>query len=127
MSAIRGKNTKPEIVVRSALHGAGYRYRIHAKDVPGRPDIVFRRRRKVIFVHGCFWHGHPGCRRAHAPKSRVEYWEPKLAANKARDLRAYEQLAVGHWNYLIVWECEASAGGELIDRLRKFLGTPRQA
>src|SRR5688572_2702698 len=87
MRAVKAKNTTPELAVRALLYRAGYRYRLHARDLPGRPDIVFRGNRKVIFVNGCFWHGHSRCRRAHLPSTRTKYWKHKIASNKARDTR----------------------------------------
>ena len=106
MAAIRGKNTSPELVVRKALHSRGFRYRLHAKDLPGSPDLVFPKRRAVIFVHGCFWHRHPNCRFATTlPATRPEFWQKKFAANVARDLRQIEALEAGGWRVGIVWEC----------------------
>lgn len=106
MARIPGKDTKPELVVRSTLHALGYRYRLHVRSLPGSPDLVFPRRRKVLFVHGCFWHGHD-CRFGRAkPKSRLHYWEPKLDANKKRDARASKRLRTGGWSVGAIWECE---------------------
>lgn len=122
MAAIRGKDTKPEMIVRRLLHSLGYRYRLHRKDIPGRPDIVFIGRRKVIQVHGCFWHQHPGCKAAHVPLSRVEYWQPKLARNVARDTVNLEALSAAGWDVLVLWECEIKRGGDILDRLVRFLG-----
>jgi DNA mismatch endonuclease (patch repair protein) len=126
MAAIGRKDTKPELAVRSLLHELGYRFRLQTKGVPGRPDIVFRGRRKAIFVHGCFWHSHEGCRLAKAPKSRTSYWLPKLARNKARDLEVLEQLEGQGWDSLVIWECEAVRSPSLADRLRAFLGPTRR-
>ncbi len=108
MSLIRAKNTRPEMIVRRLLHREGYRYRLHAAGLPGRPDIVFRTRRKAVFVHGCFWHRHPNpeCKLARLPKSRPEFWEPKLEANRLRDGRVIEALRQDGWDSLVVWECE---------------------
>src|SRR5690606_24950543 len=108
MSRIRGRDTSPEVVVRRLLTSLGYRYRIHVHALPGRPDIVFSRRRKVIFVHGCFWHRHADsrCRLARLPKSRLEFWVPKLEANKARDSRTIARLRRSGWRVLVVWECQ---------------------
>lgn len=105
MSGIRGLNTKPEIVVRKALFAAGFRFRLHRKDLPGCPDIVLSGCRVAIFVHGCFWHAHRGCRYAKTPISRREFWETKLAANVARDIRAIDALLSAGWRVLVVWEC----------------------
>lgn len=120
MSRIRGKDTKPEMVVRRMLHGMGYRYRLHAKELPGKPDIVFRRRGKAIFVHGCFWHGHEGCKLARIPKSRVDFWTEKIARNAERDARAIKALEDRDWETMTIWECETKSPG-LADRLRSFL------
>jgi DNA mismatch endonuclease (patch repair protein) len=106
MAGIRSSNTRPEIAVRRALHARGLRFRLHRKDLPGKPDIVLPKHRLVIFVHGCFWHQHPDCRLASKPKSRQDYWEPKLAGNAARDLRAAEQLEVLGWRVVVIWECD---------------------
>ena len=125
MRRIKGKNTKPEMAVRSLVHRLGYRYRLHRLDLPGKPDLVFSRRRKIIFVHGCFWHGHedPDCADGRRqPKSNLEYWLPKLARNKERDrIQAAEIVALG-WSVMIVWECETRGRPRLTARLREFLG-----
>ena len=105
MSGIRGKNTKPEMLVRKALTLKGYRYRLHSKDLPGAPDVVIPGRRIAIFVHGCFWHQHEGCRLARMPSTRSEYWASKLGANVARDQKAISQLVDQGWRVLQVWEC----------------------
>lgn len=106
MAAIRGKNTVPEMSVRRFLHAHGYRFRIHRKDLPGKPDIVMPKLRTCIFVHGCFWHRHPGCRYAYIPKSRLDFWMPKFAKNVERDEAAQAALRALGWNVVIVWECE---------------------
>lgn len=121
MRANRSKDTCPEMAVRSLLWRAGYRYRIHRRDLPGKPDIVFPGRRKVIFVHGCFWHQHEGCRRASLPKSRQEYWLPKLARNCARDVAARDALTTAGWESLVVWECDIRRPDELLLLLKQFL------
>jgi len=108
MSGIRGKNTKPELQVRSILHKMGYRFRLHRKDLPGTPDIVLPRFRTVIFVHGCFWHRHEGCKFACTPKSRIEFWEEKFSRNMERDRRKILQLQQAGWNVEIIWECETT-------------------
>jgi len=125
MSAIRHKNTRPELAVRSLLHRLGYRYRLHGTRLPGRPDLVFASRRKVIFVHGCYWHGHPGCRLAKVPKTRTEYWQPKLNRNKARDIEVRLKLRELAWDELVIWECEITNDLNLAERLISFLGPPR--
>lgn len=129
MSRIRSKDTRPEKVVRSIVHGLGYRYRLHAKDLPGRPDIVFRSRKKVIFVHGCFFHRHsdPKCRLARLPKSRLDFWLPKLTANRERDLRNEAALIGDGWKVLVVWECELPHRKNLTTRINRFLGRPGAA
>lgn len=127
MRLIRGKDTKPEILVRRVLSSMGYRYRLHSTKLPGRPDIVFSKRRQVIFVHGCFWHKHKKCRLARLPKSRLEYWVPKLELNRNRDARNEHMLRDEGWRVLIVWECEKRDLGRLKRRLQKFLDTPKSA
>ncbi|WP_245163669.1 very short patch repair endonuclease [Burkholderia latens] len=121
MSRIKGKNTKPELIVRSLVHRMGYRYRLHRKGLPGRPDLVFAKRRKVIFVHGCFWHRHEGCRLARLPKSRLDFWRPKLDANAKRDKEVELRLAELGWKVLTIWECEVKEGAALASRIRAFL------
>ncbi|MGB5852986.1 MAG: DNA mismatch endonuclease Vsr [Rhodanobacter sp.] len=108
MSGIRGRDTKPEIIVRKYLHARGFRYRIALKDLPGKPDIVLPKHRTVVFVHGCFWHRHPGCRYAATPSSNRDFWQTKFKQNLARDARAQTQLEKHGWKVLIVWECEVS-------------------
>jgi DNA mismatch endonuclease (patch repair protein) len=125
MRQIRSKNTKPEVLLRSLLHKAGYRFRLHRKDLPGKPDIVFPGRRKVIFVHGCFWHQHPGCREGRLPGTRPDYW-PKLERNVERDTAAIEQLRELGWKVLTVWECEISKPELVKDRVRVFLDTENE-
>lgn len=108
MSGIRGKHTRPERIVREYLHGRGLRYRLHARGLPGRPDLVFRNRKAVVFVNGCFWHQHEGCAKAAKPKQNAEFWQAKLKANVARDARVqaeYERLG---WRVFVVWECDTS-------------------
>jgi DNA mismatch endonuclease (patch repair protein) len=123
MRSIKATNTKPELVVRRALWHLGGRYRLHAKDLPGRPDIALRARRIAIFVHGCLWHLHEGCRLARVPKSRPEYWPAKLARNKARDQRAADELRRLGWTVEVIWECETADSGRLERRLRQVLST----
>ncbi|WP_223909448.1 very short patch repair endonuclease [Rhodoferax lithotrophicus] len=123
MAGIKGKNTKPEMVVRKLVHGMGFRYRLHRKDLPGSPDIVFPRLRKVIFVHGCFWHQHPGCRLAYTPKSNTQFWLDKLEANTRRDTLALMALDAMGWEILVVWECEVSNLSSLALQLNSFLAS----
>jgi DNA mismatch endonuclease (patch repair protein) len=125
MRAIRSKNMQPELKVRSLVHKLGYRFRLHRKDLPGKPDLVFGPRRKVIFVHGCFWHSH-NCKTAHIPKSNLEYWGPKLERNKTRDGKNIEALQAEGWQALVVWECEAGDEIGLTNRLRTFLGNVKR-
>ncbi len=120
MASVRTKNTGPEWTVRRLLHANGFRYRLHAKSLPGKPDIVFPRRRKAIFIHGCFWHAH-GCSKGRAPKSKLEYWGPKLAANTSRDDRNLAALAALGWDTLTVWQCETKEPDTLLKRLTDFL------
>jgi DNA mismatch endonuclease (patch repair protein) len=108
MSRIRGVNTKPELSVRSSLHRMGFRFRLHVKSLPGRPDIVLPKYRTVIFVHGCFWHRHPHCPYAYTPKSNTPFWETKLLRNVERDSQKVAQLLRLGWNVLTVWECQAN-------------------
>lgn len=120
MSRIRATNTKPEILVRKLLWGMGLRYRLYVKDLPGTPDIVFRSKKKAIFVNGCFWHMH-GCQFAQVPKSRPEFWIPKLQRNKLRDTAKVESLISLGWSVLVIWECETKNESALRDRLVTFL------
>ena len=106
MSQIKGRDTKPEKIVRSTLHTLGYRFRLHRKDLPGKPDITLPKHKTVVFVHGCFWHGHKGCRRAARPMSNIEFWNTKIDANMRRDRSAQRALTTLGWRYIIVWQCE---------------------
>ena len=106
MSRVKGRDTRPEMRLRRALHAAGLRYRLQAKELPGRPDIVFRRAKLAIFVHGCFWHRHPNCMNARMPKSRVEFWTDKLQGNVERDARQMAELKARGWTVKTLWECE---------------------
>jgi DNA mismatch endonuclease, patch repair protein len=113
MRRIRQKNTAPEILVRRWLHAQGYRFRLHRRDLPGTPDIVLPRYRLAVFVHGCFWHRHPGCPRASTPKTRKHFWEQKFIRNVSRDRVSTERLATLGWSTLVVWGCQASSDDEL--------------
>ena len=121
MGRVKGKDTTPELAIRSMVHRMGYRFRLHRRDLPGCPDLVFPSRRKVIFVHGCFWHRHPGCPMARIPKTRVEYWTSKLEANAVRDARHLEALKAKRWRALVIWECETGKI-DVARRIRTFLG-----
>ena len=120
MRAVKSRDTKPELALRSMAHRMGYRFRLHRKDLPGKPDMVFALRRKVIFVHGCYWHGH-GCKKAHTPKSNLDYWTPKLARNRARDQKTLETLTAAGWGALVIWECETGDEGKVGKRIKAFL------
>ena len=121
MARIQQKNTRPEIFVRRLLHSLGFRFRLHGKDLPGSPDIVFRSRKKVVFVHGCFWHRHQGCTKSATPKTRTDFWNTKFQANEARDATVQNMLLKMGWEYLIVWECELNEPKLLSQKLCKFL------
>ena len=122
MRAVKSRDTGPELYVRRLLHSMGYRYRLHRVDLPGKPDLTFGPRRKVIFVHGCFWHGH-GCRRgARVPATNKSYWTNKIARNVSRDERQVMELSERGWTVLTVWECELGNEEQLVRRLCGFLG-----
>lgn len=123
MARVRGRDTKPEMLVRRALHAAGLRYRLHAKDLPGKPDIVLPSRRVAVFVHGCFWHRHPdpNCKLARLPKSRLDFWIPKLEGNRARDERKKAELEALGWTVVEVWECGTDDG-----QLRSFAASIKE-
>jgi DNA mismatch endonuclease (patch repair protein) len=122
MSRIRGKNTTPEVHLRKLLHAAGYRFRLHAPDLPGKPDIVLKKYKTVIFVHGCFWHRHDGCNGATIPKTRTEFWTEKFRATVERDLRKKEELEQAGWKVIVVWECELKTGpDEVLKAIKKQL------
>ena len=120
MSRIKNADTKPEMIVRRLLHNMGYRYRLHSRDIPGTPDIAFRPRNKVIFVHGCFWHQHE-CRQYRQPRTKRAFWEPKLAKNKARDAEVIRELRRRGWGVMIIWECQVGKEAVLRGRLKRFL------
>lgn len=122
MRANKGKHTKPEVAVRKLLHMMGYRFRLHRRDLPGTPDVVLPSKRKAIQVHGCFWHQHEGCPRRTVPATRRDYWLPKLARNKQRDVQAQAQLEGLGWQVMTAWECELADTAKLAQRLRQFLG-----
>lgn len=123
MSRVRGKNTRPEMIVRRLVHAMGYRYRLHRRDIPGTPDLAFPSRKKVIFMHGCFWHRHPDptCKLARMPKSRLDFWGPKLRENRKRDENNLRRLENLGWQILVVWECEIRHKEQLENRLLEFL------
>lgn len=131
MRLVRSKGTKPEKIVKSLIHQLGHKYRSHSKSLPGSPDLVFPRLKKVIYVHGCFWHRHSACRQDHrprSPKSRLDYWQAKLARNRVRDKENQRSLNRMAWNYMIVWECALRNKGKLAKlstRIVKFLRKPR--
>jgi DNA mismatch endonuclease (patch repair protein) len=125
MSRIRGRDTKPEMLLRRGLHAAGLRFRLHARDLPGRPDIVFPRFRAVVLVHGCFWHGH-GCPMCRLPATRADFWASKIDGNRARDRRTEEALVQSGWRVIVVWECSLRGParqplGEILARCAEFI------
>ncbi len=124
MSAIRGKDTKPEIVVRRVAHRLGYRFRLHRQDLSGRPDLVFPRLRKVVFVHGCFWHMHSCRKGCVTPKTNADFWQAKRAGNVARDRRTVRRLRADGWKVLVLWECQTRDTDAVRDRLSEFLSCP---
>jgi DNA mismatch endonuclease, patch repair protein len=129
MRRIRAKDTSPELVVRRLVHKMGFRYRLHVAKLPGKPDLVFARSRKIIEVRGCFWHQHTGCIDSHVPRSRTHYWRPKLRGNVRRDKANVNRLIAEGWNVLVVWACEtgAEARGVLAKRLSRFLANARRS
>ena len=120
MSRIRSKNTKPEMVVRSMLHRMGFRFRLHDRKLPGNPDIVLPKYKTVIFVHGCFWHRHEGCKYACIPKTRIKFWEDKFKGNIARDKRSKSELQALGWNVIVIWECELSDSESVFNKLARY-------
>ena len=127
MARISSKDTKPEMAVRRLLHALGYRYRLHRRDLPGAPDVAFPGRNKAIFVHGCFWHRHEGCRRTTTPATRKSYWEDKFQRNVLRDRKNLTDLRDMKWDCLVVWECETTDAPALARRLVSFLSGPEGA
>jgi DNA mismatch endonuclease, patch repair protein len=121
MARVKSKDTRPEMAVRKLLFRLGFRYRLHARDLPGRPDIVFRGKRKVIFVHGCFWHLHAHCANNRPPKSRLDFWLPKLKSNKARDRKNRSALTRAGWKSLVLWECQVHDEPLMTARIEEFL------
>ena len=121
MSRVRSKDTTPELAVRRLVFGMGYRYRLYDKRLPGRPDLVFAGRRKVVFVNGCFWHGHRGCRYARLPRTNTDFWRKKIRKNRARDRRNAALLEASGWKVLTVWQCELKDVETLADSLYEFL------
>lgn len=124
MSGIKGKNSKPEILIRRMLFGAGYRFRLHRRDLPGTPDIVMSKRKIAIFVHGCFWHAHEGCKYFRVPATRPEFWIAKLQSNIDRDERAFEKLRTMGWRVLCVWECatrESDTAESLLEKMISWI------
>jgi DNA mismatch endonuclease, patch repair protein len=124
MRRIRSKNTTPEMTVRRLIHGMGFRYRLHVRSLPGCPDLVFPRLRAIVQVFGCYWHPHGHCRFSHKPKSRLDYWMPKLEGNRARDRRNIQYLRRQGWRVLVLRECQLHDPGRLIGKLATFLGRP---
>jgi len=122
MRRVRSNNTKPELVVRKVIHGMGFRFRLHARDLPGTPDIIMPKHKLAIFVHGCFWHRHgKRCRLTRMPKSHIEYWKPKLERNRSRDIQNRRKLRAQHWRVLVLWECQLIDHAVLEKRLFAFL------
>ena len=126
MSRVRSKNTSPELRVRRAAHALGLRFRLHRKDLPGCPDLVFPKYRVALFVHGCFWHRHPGCTKASMPKSHAEFWQAKFDANVARDVRLASELDTQGWRVVTIWECETKAADALERLIFDEVKEPRQ-
>lgn len=122
MGLIRGKGTKPELTLRKLVSSLGYRYRLHQAKLPGKPDLVFPGRRKVIFIHGCFWHRHKGCKNTRWPKSNLDFWKPKLLGNARRDKRKLAELVEMGWTPLVIWECDLRDTENLTDMIKTFLG-----
>lgn len=128
MSKISGKNTKPEIIVRKIVHKLGYRFRLHRRDLPGKPDIVFPKYKKVIFVNGCFWHGHSKCSRSKLPATNIDFWKKKIKGNKQKDKNNHLCLKKMGWNYLVIWQCEIKKNNHeiLSQKIIDFLVTTQR-
>ncbi|MEP9380316.1 very short patch repair endonuclease [Aquabacter sp. CN5-332] len=122
MSRIRGRNTKPELLVRKAAHGLGYRFRLHHKSLPGSPDLVFPKRKIALFVHGCFWHRHDNCKYCYQPKSNVEFWVRKFQTNVTRDERVRKELEALGWRTAVIWQCQTGEPDSLAGTLKGILG-----
>lgn len=122
MSRIRSEDTKPEIAVRQVLHGMGYRFRLHNQNLPGKPDIILPKHKTVIFVHGCFWHRHLGCKYAYNPKSRVEFWRKKFEANVKRDKAVTKELSQLGWKQIVLWECRIKNKDQITKKLKSLIG-----
>lgn len=125
MSRVRSEDTKPEMLVRRVVHGMGYRYRLHVQGLPGRPDLVFPGRGKIIFVHGCFWHRHGSCKNTRWPKSKLDFWKPKLEANNRRDRANEKALRAMGWKVMVLWECQLQDMAWVSKRIREFLDGDR--
>lgn len=123
LSSVRSLNTKPEVLVRKLLHSMGYRFRLHRKDLPGKPDIILPKYRKIILVHGCYWHRHEGCSMASEPKRNKQYWEKKFERNRIRDNMNYKALNELGWKVMVVWECHTKKTGFLRKKIKKFLNS----
>ncbi len=121
MSRVKNRDTRPEMLVRSVVHRLGFRFRLHDRDLPGHPDIILPRHRKIIFVHGCFWHSHPQCPRAKRPDDNRDFWEQKLSRNVERDASNQKKLSEIGWDVLVVWECETKDAARLLRKLESFL------
>jgi len=121
MSRVRSKDTKPELAVRRLVHRMGFRYRLHVRDLPGNPDMVFASRSKIIFVHGCFWHRHGKCKKTRWPKSGLDFWRPKLERNRARDRAIRGSLRKLGWDVMVVWECQLKNPGKTAEKIKAFL------
>jgi DNA mismatch endonuclease (patch repair protein) len=121
MRSVKSENTKPEVIVRQTLHALGYRFRLHRRDLPGKPDIVLPRYHKIIFVHGCFWHQHPNCKDAERPQSNTDYWNRKLDRNVQRDQNNITVLRASSWSVLVIWTCETKNRDQLRQRLEAFM------
>lgn len=127
MAKVRGKNTKPELTVRSLLHRMGHRFRLHVSKLPGKPDIVLPRHKKIVEVRGCFWHGHVHCKRSSLPDTNRPFWEQKITRNKERDENNLAELERMGWEVLVVWECEAGKHAVLVEKLERFMETNKMS